>query len=515
MAMYYIIKKYISFLFAVTFMLYGNAQVLVNDNFTNSTTFIDNTTKALWGSNTVPSSAFELVSKTAGSLSYNSIHLTAAAFNNGGYVNSTELRTATSIDYELGETIDRNNFDLKIEFDAVWSILDGSGESGRLVVTAMSDYPAGGPAFNAINNLSATDPFGKPLYNVRLRNKTGSSNTSLLLYGAGTSTNPEWEKYSSGSNNWWLPGFSVQSGGGSPGSGPDYPGSGTKIAQSAMVSTTIWKHYTMLIKKERVEVYHRNSNQPATSDVLAFFIQTPSTTNAANQLAEINAAHNTTATTLPPFYAWHNNINAVRFYWRASRTAGTDADTWLANVVISKVANNSLLNTYNLQLNTQPLHNSNFIKAQWLEPNVQAITLQKSVDGTIFTTVQHKVLGANEQSFNYYDNQVFPVSYYKIILQKSNGSNVQSSISKVLNKNNKENTIRITTTPYGIVLYRSVLALSTQQLVIFNTTGQVIAQYTLGASPIEYINFKPLTKQILYYKIVDKKSIVDSGKMIW
>jgi hypothetical protein len=270
----------------------------------------------------------------------------------------------------------------------------------------------------------------------------------------------------------------------------------------------------MLIKKERVEVYYRNSSQAASSDVLAFFIQTPSTTNPVNQLNEINAAHGTSATTLPPFYAWYNNINAVRFYWRATKSGSTNADTWLANVTISKLSNSAVLGTPSLQLNVQPLAQSNFIKAQWLTPNAKAITLEKSVDGNSFSTIQRKILQTDEKVFSYYDNMLVPISFYKVILETTDGNTTQSSLIKVQSKQNSHGNTKINKTPYGFVIYRSIVPTRIQQLVLYNNNGQEITHFDLGISPIEYISFKSTVKQIVYYQLRDNQTVLSSGKII-
>jgi hypothetical protein len=302
--------------------------VLVSDNFSDRSKFIDNTLLTNWGGNVTPTTGLQLVAKTDNNgLTYNSVAMTTSAISHAGYTTATSLKTLTSFDYELPSRIDRSLATIKIEFDAIWNSLDGSGENGRLVVTLVDQYPNGGATFGQVDNTALAHPFGKPVYNIRLRNKNTGGKNSLMLYGAGLSTDPEWEIYTSGP--WWLPGFSVQSGGGSPGSGTDYPFSGTICSYVTMASATRWRHFTWIIKPERLEVWHRNSDQPASSDVLAFFMEIPSNSDATVALNRINTAHGTSASTLPPYYAWHRYVEAVRFYFRGV------VNTWVANVNIT------------------------------------------------------------------------------------------------------------------------------------------------------------------------------------
>jgi hypothetical protein len=216
---------YLIFFFSSISNLLMAQTILVTDNFVNRSKFLDNTLNTIFGANSTATTGFNLTTKTDGSsLTYNALTLTLDAQANSGYVANNSLKTLTSIDYPLNETIDRTLNNIIVEFDGIWDAQSSSGENGRLVVTLMDALPAGGGQPGQVNDTSLADPFGKPIYNIRIRNNTGaSSNGPLMLYGAGTVPAPGWEKYSATGVSWWLPGFSVQAGGGSPGSGPNYP----------------------------------------------------------------------------------------------------------------------------------------------------------------------------------------------------------------------------------------------------------------------------------------------------
>jgi hypothetical protein len=402
---------------------------IIQDNFTNRSKFKDNTLLLHWGLYSSPQTGFSLQSKTDASaptaVTYNSICLTDSGVKYSGYTAANSLKTLTGIDYEFPATLDRNAGDIKIEFDGIWNGQDNGGESGRLVVTMLGEYPAGGGQFDQVYDTSLADPFGKPMYNIRIRN-TSTSNGPLMLYGAGLSTNPKWEIYNT-SPGWWLPGFSVQSGGGSPGSGPDYPASGTKKSSMAATSTTLWKHYTWLIKPERLELYIRNCNQPVSSDVLIFFMQTPSTADPVAQLTQINAAHGTSAAQLPPYYSYYNHFKALRFYWRGV------VNSHLANI---KVSQNSAVLAFNkLALQKPAIKNSRAVMAATVLPaqnTPQEVILQHSTSGTVFTDVLTTTIPAGNTHISLaHSNPAAGINFYRLFQQKNDGginySNVVST----------------------------------------------------------------------------------------
>jgi hypothetical protein len=394
--------------------------ILVEDNFENRNKLIDNTLLLNWGTYGSPQTGFSLQTRTDASsptpLTFNTIALTDSGVRHSGYTAANSLKTLTSIDYQLPITLNRAVGDIKIEFDGIWNGQDNGGESGRMVVTLMGSYPAGGARFDEVYDTTLDNPFGQPLYNIRIRNTSGS-NGPLMLYGAGNSTHPEWEIYGT-APGWWLPGFSVQAGGGSPGSGPDYPASGTKKSPLATTSTTIWRHYTWIIKPERLELYYRNSNQPASSDILIGFMQTPSTSDPVAQLAQINAAHGTSATQLPPFYQYYNNFNAVRFYWRGA------VNSHLANVRISQ---SGVVLAFEQLVLQQPQRRNGAIQLPAIVRPAQTterkVTLQHSGNGQQFTDVATVTVPAGSTNTLLHHPQPLPgINYYRLAQRGDDGN---------------------------------------------------------------------------------------------
>lgn len=488
--------RFFSFIFSCLLWQATMAQtILVNDNFADRSKFIDNTLLTAWGSTGTPATGFDLVSKTDNfSLTYNSLVLNSSALSHTGYVAPNSLKTLSSIDYEF-PIIDRNVNDIKIECDALWSAMDGSGENGRLVLTLMSDYPAGGATWGQVDDTLLVNPFGKPLYNIRLRNKTGSTNTSLMLYGAGLSNDPEWEIYKnvSPSYGWWLPGFSVQSGGGSPGSGPDYPLSGTIQADAAMASATRWKHFTWIIKKERMEVYQRNSNQPESANTLAFFMEIPSTSDPVAALAQINTAHGTSATQLPPYYAWHNNPNAVRFYFRGA----SNVVSWLANVTITQLPQ-SVLSGPNPQLAATTVAGSAiYVKGSYdHNSNLRKLRIEKSVDGNRFHTLYET--GASQSTvISHTDRQPQPGNnHYRLAIVNAAGETAYSKIVTV--KNNRLAQPQVFYDGSQQRLQVRLPAPGPVRLRLYSATGALVQEAQLN-DYIETVATGPLVKGVYYY----------------
>jgi hypothetical protein len=269
------------------------------------------------------------------------------------------------------------------------------------------------------------------LYNIRLRNNSATGNGPLMLYGAGLIPEPEWEKYTTGS--WWLPGFSVQSGGGSPGSGPDYPASGTKKSSLITTSTTKWKHYTWVIKPERMLLYFRNTDQAATADQLIFFMQIPKNISSTYVVNEINAAHGTTITTPPPNYNWFGEANAVRFYWRGLQ------NSYLTNVKIS-VQPIGTLSQPLLYLNVQQQQNGHALQfTDYAYNSASYYNIEGSTNGSNFIVLSKINAVTNRLTYNYEQMTTSAARYfYRIKRLAKDGGFSYSDIVSTANKTTKQ-----------------------------------------------------------------------------
>jgi hypothetical protein len=497
------------------FQVTVQAQVTITDNYSNTNNFIDLSKLHVWGSGPFPigTSAFQLTNRTAGTITYPSVSLTADGLANSGYVSSNSLKTATSIDYQFPSVANRTLSDITIEFDAVWSATSGSGESGRLVVFLLTNYPAAGPQVNDIDNVSAAHPFGLPAYNIRLRNNT-PSNMPLMLYGGGTSVPGEFEKQGAPAT-WWLPGFATDAGGVSPGTAADYPVGATKIGNGALsansISATVWKHYTWIIKRERVELYVRNSSQTAASNVLIAFMQTPSTSNTAQAISEINTAHGASTATLPPNYSYYNNFNGVRFYWRGASSNNTN----LANLSISYNTSGTLPVSWK---NIKAEHiNGNLFRINseiMADADIETIEVESSTNGRSSKSVFSKTVTLHEgQVYNLQEIAALEDDV-KMIRLKAVHTNGKISYSNWLQIQTPVEVSEIYHPQGSDQLFIRTKNGQPSQLTIYNADGRIVKTYTNINGSIMLTESGLISNRVYIFKLqTEDKFIV--RKEVW
>jgi hypothetical protein len=486
-----VLKKALLFYSLAIISINAQAQFTITDNFADRSKFIDNTLLTLWDVNATPLTAFDLGAKTDGSgLQFNALTLRPSLVNTAtmGYITATSLKTLSSIDYEFPSVVDRNVNDIIVEFDGIWDAQTSSGENGRLVVTLMGDYPTGGATLGQVDDISLNNPFGRPLYNIRLRNNPSAGNGPLMLYGAGVIPDPEWEKYTTGP--WWLPGFSVQAGGGSPGSGPDYPGSGTKKSSLAVTSITKWRHYTWVIKPERMLLYYRNTDQSATSDQLVFFMQIPKNISSTYVVNEINAAHGTSIASPPPNYNWFGTANAVRFYWRGAQ------NSHLTNVKVTVQAAGILsqaVSDFKVQ------QQAGAHKLYWTDLSHSSAThynVEYSNNGRNFTTLASVNAAPNTSLYNIEHTIAnAPRNFYRIKRYAKNGDFSYSEIVSVNNKPAKQIFDGISNDRNSV--YCNVAG-STMMMQLINMAGQT--QLSLPVKSVTDISTLPRGSYIIAIK---------------
>lgn len=307
--------------------------ILVIDPFTDLNQIFDLSKLVLWGENTDTTSCFTTsLINDFGTTGYNAIHVSDAATPYSTYVPEVNghqtLRTTSCFDYSFGK-IDRIDKNITIEFDLLFSQYDsGYGEQGRMVITLVDDYPDGGLRPGDIDSLQLTAPFGRPKYNLRLRNSMPVSESnneyihrspSFMLYGGGLDAEGEFEK--SADWGYWMPGFSSEAGGGAPGqpSASDFPATGTKKSDKPWQwnSTDYWHHYTWQIEPELMSLYMRRSSDNESENTLVARMSIPQDDLGEDYIIEkMNEVHGTTINTLPPLYKWHPSFSAVRIYFR-------------------------------------------------------------------------------------------------------------------------------------------------------------------------------------------------------
>lgn len=321
-------KIYLLFcIVALSFQSFGQFTELVFDDLTSDPQYnVDLSTLLLWGGNTDTISAFEVVNHADdNSLSFPALCLTAEGIGQGGY-NSGSTYTSTAVDY-LFPRVYRYSDTIRVEFDYMSEQLSGSGESGRLGIALLYDYPDGGPQFNDVYNNTDPHPFGRPTYNLRMLNGTSTAKQAYLFYGGGQDELGEFEQTG---DNVWLPGFISGPGGTSPGSESNYPYGPVRIGNGNIVSATQWMHYTFELAPERLNVYSRPTGTSADQDQLVMFMAVPSAERTyTEKLNIINEAHNTAINTLPTYYHWFEQSCGVRFYYRSIQNG------YLTNIKVS------------------------------------------------------------------------------------------------------------------------------------------------------------------------------------
>lgn len=363
-------KKSTTLLFLLTSLfnpcIFSQYSYVSVDSFHNKDSYHDLSVLLTRNGFDEPATSFVLenVTDTEG-LGFNALRLNENAIGKCGYsFDKGEYMTHSAIDFEF-PLLDRSDEDtIRIEFDALWETTGGSGESGRAVVFLISDYPEEGPVYDDYMNLSG-HPFGRPAYNIRLLN---GSYGAFMCYGGGKEEEGVFEIVNS---KYWLPGFSSLAGGGTIGQGENYPVNafmetpeGTKT-----VSTTNWKHYTWELAYERQSLYWRNVGETADKDELLLFMEIP----ADNDLSQINEAHGSFVSTMPPLYHWFEEIKALRFYWRGNNNFA------LANVVVSKTGE---------PVNTWVEFSKNKIRVNESDKEAELLTLISNPDDNNPTTVK-------------------------------------------------------------------------------------------------------------------------------
>jgi len=332
-----------NFLFCILFMFFGqfasaDTIVVIKDDFTTNTKYVDLSKKLYWGGNNYIESSFILENKTdLFSKQFPAIFLINKAMFNSGYSPGT-LRSSQCLDYKFPNKTNRDTFDILVEFDALWGTYNNNsyGETGRMSLLLLHDYPKNEIPFGTIDNVTATAPFGRPSYNLRLRNHNMSGaykSGAFMLYGGGDEKDGAIEKYDLTVTYYWLPGSTDEPGTTTPGQSAAYPYSPTQKNDDVSVSSiTQWKHYTWAIRKDKLEFYQRLSTQNKSADQVVFFMQTPTESESTiDMLNEINLAHGTNATQLPFWYKYFDNFEALRIYFRGQE------QTYLANLTVKKV----------------------------------------------------------------------------------------------------------------------------------------------------------------------------------
>jgi len=320
---------------------HGQWATMLKDTFSGSRPIHhDLSTKLLWGNQSVPVSAFfsDTLVADDNSLAFQAVGITPLAKANADYTSPTGLKTNVALDFPFPFPVDRNLDSVRVSFDLFWEPLLGVGQSGRVVLGLMHDYPLGGPQFDDVFRFNG-HPFGRPAYNIRIMNKNGALNNNLngvMIHGGGHVRIGELEIFRQGNNKWWLPGFSTEPGGTSPGSTGVFPFGGcAQIRNSQIASASRWRHFTWTIFPEKMILEARNSSDPESNNVqvLQMFIPKVDTLNPGPTVAAFSSFYGRNLVQLPRLYYWFPKLEAFRFFWNAG------SNVWLANLKIETTGN--------------------------------------------------------------------------------------------------------------------------------------------------------------------------------
>ncbi len=320
---------YVGFLL-ISWQLPAQFREVRTEAFQNKNGIIDLSELLFWGGNTDVVSAFATGPKSDNqNLEYQSIFLTPQAIGMGGYTSGSAY-TSTAFDM-MFESLSHQSEVVSVEFDYMSEQLSGNGESGRLGIALLYDYPEQGPQFGDVYNKEDEAPFARPAYNLRLLNGTRTAKQAYLFYGGGNDVAGEFERTG---NQIWLPGFISDPGGVSPGSQDDYPRGPVKICNESTVSASEWTRYTWMIYPEKMEVYRRQSGTESTKNQLLMSMSIPFIDQPVNDvLSKLSLFHGLFVDQLPTLYNWFDGFVGLRFYFRSIQNG------YVANVRISTTDN--------------------------------------------------------------------------------------------------------------------------------------------------------------------------------
>ena len=167
------------------------------------------------------------------------------------------------------------------------------------------------------------------------------------MYGGGHTRLGDFEIFSQGNNKWWLPGFSTEPGGTSPGSTGVFPiGGCMQIRNVQIASVTNWRHFTWTLFGDRMKLEVRNTKDPESTNqpVMEMYLPKVDTLNPGPTIAAFNAHYNVNLTQLPRLYYWFPKLEAFRFFWNAG------SNVWLSNLKIETTGNTPVTNKAGLKV---------------------------------------------------------------------------------------------------------------------------------------------------------------------
>ncbi len=309
-------KKTFTLLLMVCFLTIAKGQfsIILVDSLSNGAQFKDNALLFTPEGYNEPQASYVVQQKTDN----NSVTFPAVTLSELALPSVTGLfQSWPSFDYVFPRNMDRSSGDtLKVEFDMMFSHVGGSGESGRVNITLLSDLPEGG--------ITAND-FGVPAYHFWIFN---GSYSACLSYGGEFDQNPGWNN---GAGEYYY-----NENFGDPNTAVLYPETDNyplvpyskNKTGTQYFSATTWKTYTWIVARDMMHLYWRDTGAPAEENEEIIFMAIPQNSS----LDFINEAHGTFGSQLPPAYQWYDNINGLRFWGRGA--SGHAA--YFSNIKITK-----------------------------------------------------------------------------------------------------------------------------------------------------------------------------------
>lgn len=309
-------KTRLFFILATLAMLQvqGQFSIVTLDSLTNEPGFIDNALLFTPDGFDEPQPSYVVVDHTDNNeVTFPSIALSEEALNSV----TGAFQSWPSFDYVFPRNIDRNPGDtIIVEFDLMFSALGGSGESGRMNITLLSELPPGG---------ITEDNFGRPAYHFWLFNGNYSA---ALSYGGEFDDNPGW--------NSGAGGYYYNENAGDPNTAVLFPESDNyplvpyskNQSGAIVVSATSWKTYTWVVARDMMHLYWRDAGSDPSENEEIVYMAIPQN----GSIDFINEVHGTFATQLPPEYEWFENINGIRFWARGA----SNQTPYITNLKITK-----------------------------------------------------------------------------------------------------------------------------------------------------------------------------------
>ena len=322
--------------------IYSQFHTIIEDNFADSSKFIDNSKTWIWGKNKQPYSCYEIREKGDPKLlTFNCLTYKQEALKYANYhaIPDSSTKATACVDWVF-PTFYRENDTLKIEFDILFDKLSNSGEVSRVNCILLHEYPYGGAKFGEVDSLNKYHPYGRPAYHFRMKpvNAAGVNYSGFVGYGGNDDINGKLYIHYDGGGvaRFWLPGAVPL-----PDGISGYPSGSFIQATTPVLAATnsweaVWKHITWIVYPDRYELWHRMSKDNASLDVLAYTFQTP-----------------LTWPTPPKNYRYFEKIDAFRIYRNHQ-----GENTYLANVKISRTQHQTPKIDFNVCKQTESEGNS-------------------------------------------------------------------------------------------------------------------------------------------------------------